>query len=74
MKKPLLKIAEAVLTIIASLFLIIRYLWLKFSVNVLKRMFDVETPTYRKWHQRRVDRIQKALDKEHGLAFANVKS
>lgn len=65
MKRPLLDIAEAIVTIIASLILIVRYLWTQFCVRFLKGVCRIETPTYRKWWARRAKKIQKMLDKEH---------
>ena len=75
MKKPLFDIAEVILTIILSLFKIIRYLWIQFCVRFLKGVCRIETPTYRKWWARRSKKLQKMLDKEHQnreIAMANA--
>lgn len=75
MKKPIIEIAEAILTIVISLIKIVRYLWIKFCVKFLKGVCRIETPTYRKYWERRSKRIQRMLDKEHQereLSVANV--
>lgn len=60
-----MSIAEALIMIIAALYKIERRLYFKFSRYVLKRYFGIETPIYRKWHDRRAKKIQLALDAQH---------
>ena len=40
-------------------------IWFLMSRRVLKPHFGIETRIYRKWHDRRAARIQRALDREH---------
>ena len=65
MKKHFINILNAIFTIIESIYWIFRRLYFNFSRYILKPYFDVETPIYRKWHDRRAKRIQALIDQEH---------
>lgn len=69
MKTTLCNIAMAIILIIAGiLYSPIYYslkVWLIVSRRILNPHFGIETRMYRKWHNRRSARIQKALDREH---------
>lgn len=39
--------------------------WLLISRRILMPHFNIETRIYRKWHDHRAARIQRALDRQH---------
>ncbi len=76
MKKTILEIFNAVLTIIVCILLLIiqpsRKMWLKISRHILRPYFGFETKAYKKWHDNRAFLIQKLLDKEHEVRFNTI--
>lgn len=69
MKEQILIIGEALLTILAiiigGVFKVCRRMYRRFCIKVLWKQFRIETATYRKWHDRRAEKLQLALDNAH---------
>lgn len=72
MTKNLIQIAEGLVQIIAGIYKIVRRVYFKFSRNVLKRYFGIETPIYKRWHDRRAKKLQQLLDAEHNTIIYNA--
>lgn len=62
-----MNILTGVMIIAAAVYNINRRLYFRLSRYVLKPYFGIETPIYRKWHDRRAKKLQAMLDNEHSM-------
>lgn len=69
MTKKIVNIFAAIFQVIAALYHLLRYAYVKFSIKVLKPHFGIETPAYKRYWAKRSAKIQEALDKEHEKKF-----
>lgn len=72
MKNEISKLFEAtamlVLLTFAWIFKLLRKYYRRFCIKVLWKRFGVRTAVYHKWHDKRAEKIQEALDAEHKYA------